>query len=48
MTLSMPFKAKLSPHRNKGGKGHEYACPLTLGMENCQLMRHQDNFFVIL
>ena len=45
MTLSMLFKSRLSPHRHKGGKGYEYACPLTLGMESCQLMRPQDNFF---
>ena len=44
MTLSMPFKEKLSPHRNRGSKGYEYACPLTLGTESCRPMRHQDNF----
>ena len=43
----MQFKSKLSPHRQGGGKGYEYACPLTLGMESCQSITHQDNFFVI-
>ena len=50
MTLSMPFKSKLSPHCHRGGKGYEYTCPLTLRMETCQ-STHQDNFvcnFVIL
>jgi hypothetical protein len=41
----MPFKSKLCPYRHMSGKGYEYACPLTLGMESCQSMRHQDNFF---
>ena len=44
MTLSMSFKSKLSPHRHRGGEEKEYACLLTLGMESCQSMRHQDNF----
>ena len=48
MTLSMPFKSKLSPHRHRGGMGYEHACPLTLGTGICQSMKHQDNFFVIL
>ena len=40
----MSFKSKLIPHRHRGGKGYEYACPLILGMESCQSMRHQGNF----
>ena len=44
LTLSMPFKSKLSPHGHRGGKGYAYACPLTLRMESCQSMTHQDNF----
>ena len=43
-TLLMPFKSKLSTHRHRLGKEYEYACPLTLKMESCQSMRHQDNF----
>ena len=46
MTLLMPFKTKLNALRHRGGKGYEYACPLTLGTESCQSMRYQDNFFV--
>ena len=45
MTLSMPFKSKLGPHRYRDGKGLECACPLTLRMEICQSIRHQDDFF---
>ena len=41
----MSFKSKLSPHRHKGGKGSEYTCPLTLGIESCQSMRHQEIYF---
>ena len=41
----MPFKSKLSPHNHSGGKGYEYTCPLTLRMESCQSMTHQNNFF---
>ena len=44
----MPFKSKLSLHHHRDGKGHEYVCPLTLGMKRSQPMRYQDNLFVIL
>ena len=47
MTPSMSFKSKSIPHCHGGGKGYVYARPLTLGMENCQLMRHQEKIFVI-
>ena len=39
----MSFKSKLSPHRHRGGKGYEYACPL--GTETYQSITHQDNLF---
>ena len=47
MNLSMPIKSKLSPHRHRGGKGYEYACPLTLGTEICQSIAHQDSLLLL-
>ena len=35
---------KLSLLCHRGGEEYEYACPLTLGTESCQSMRHQNNF----